>query len=123
MLSSRYSLGKFVGGQHTGTGYGQKYFMEYPKWAQFVNNFVPRWREGFEWLVDVPPGHRLLVVSFEELKKDKVAAVHRMLEFLKLNIKSKADEGRCVWVDFVSKYASYSRTFPSSICQNTRAYI
>ena len=75
-----------IGTQHVDEGHGKEYFLDNPEWSKFVNGKIVRWKKGHEWVVHAPPKHRVMVVSFESLKRDKVAAVQRMLKFLDLDI-------------------------------------
>ncbi len=74
--------------QHTHVDFGKQYFLDNPRWKKFVKNFISRWRRSFEWVLNTPPGHRLMVVTYEELKRNRATTVHRMLDFLRYNISS-----------------------------------
>ena len=94
VLSTKYSLGSSLGSQHVDTGYGKEYFQYNPKWVKFARSHIARWRKGFEWVLSTPPGHKLLVVTFEELKENRISVVDRMLDFLHYKITSKLASGR-----------------------------
>ena len=69
-------------------------FLVQPQWVKFARSHIARWRKGFEWVLSTPPGHKLLVVTFEELKENRISVVDRMLDFLHYKITSKLASGR-----------------------------
>ena len=88
---SRYSDDNRVT-QHVAKGHGSEHFLDNPEWSKFVNGKIVHWKKRHEWVVNAPPNHRVMVVSFESLKQDKVAAVQRMLKFLDFDV-----SGELLW--------------------------
>ena len=72
--------------------YGPEYFGEYQVWNHFIDSHLKRWTGQFDWLIERPVYHQLLVVRYEDLKKDVSTEVRRMLRFLHFEIDGNAWE-------------------------------
>ena len=55
------------------------------EWNDFLHGIGPRWKKTIDkWFLDLHSlGHPVMVVRYEDLKRDTIKEVKRMLEFLK----------------------------------------
>ena len=81
MLSSKYHLTRQFGMQHT-ENHKQTFFMNHRDWKKHIETCITKWMRYFDWMVDIPEGHTLLLVRYEDLKANVTKEVKRMLEFL-----------------------------------------
>ena len=81
MLSSKYHLTRQFGMQHT-ESHNQTFFMNHHAWKKYIKTRITKWVRYFDWMVDIPKGHTLLLVRYEDLKANVTKEVKRMLEFL-----------------------------------------
>ena len=49
---------------------------------EYIKTHITKWVRYFDWMVDIPEGHTLLLVRYEDLKANVTKEVKRMLEFL-----------------------------------------
>ena len=81
MLSSKSHLTRQFGMQHT-ENHKQTFFMNHLDWKEYIKTRITMWMRYFDWMVDIPEGHTLLLVHYEDLKANVTKEVKRMLEFL-----------------------------------------
>ena len=70
---------------HTGTN---------PKWVEFLREEVPRWQSMMKDWVTSHGRHAILVVKYEDLKKNATFQVKKILNFLQIPYKKGDVEAR-----------------------------
>ena len=70
-----------AGNMHTGT-FNETFFMNNLKWKKFVNDNINRWRGYFNWMINIPKGHTILVIRYEDLKDNVITEMRKILDFL-----------------------------------------
>ena len=74
----------------------QIYFLGSKNWKKFIRNSILKWKLLFNWTVDIPEGHDILVVRYEDLKANVTKEVKRMMNFLHYKPRGKNVHLLCI---------------------------
>ena len=85
--------------------------MNHLDWKKYIKTRITKWVRYFDWMVDIPEGHTLLFVRYEDLKANVTKEVKRMLEFLHYR-----DTGLYVCCMYVCMYALHMYVCMLCIC-------
>ena len=69
------------GNLHTGT-FNETYFMNDSNWKLFIKNDINKWSYYFKWMFDIPEGHTILLIRYEDLKTNLIKEMRKILDFL-----------------------------------------
>ena len=63
--------------------------MTYSHWTKFVEEQIERWKVHFDWLLKHPKDRDVILVRYEDLKRDLLPQIERILTFLRFSYTSK----------------------------------
>ena len=66
--------------------YNQTYFMNNLKWKKFVKAQIAQWKKFFNWMIDIPEGHTILLIHYEDLKINLTNEMRKILDFVHYKI-------------------------------------
>ena len=74
LLSSKYHIRRQFGMQHT-ESHNRTFFMNHRDWKKHIKTYITKWMRYFDWMVDIPEGHALLLVRYVYLKVNVIKEV------------------------------------------------
>ena len=66
--------------------YNQIYFMNNIRWKKFVKDHIAQWMKFFNWMIDIPEGHTILPIRYEDLKINLTNEIGNILDFIHYKI-------------------------------------
>ena len=80
-IASKYKEIPNSGNSHVDV-HNQTYFMDNLMWQHFVYQYTAQWKRFFNWMVDIPEGHTILLIRYEDLKQNITNEMRKVLKFL-----------------------------------------
>ena len=65
-----------AGNMHTGT-FNETYFMKNLNWKDFIKTWIAKWKKYFNWTINIPEGHTILVIRYEDLKNNVINGMRK----------------------------------------------
>ena len=81
--------------------HNQTYFMDNLMWQQYVYGYITKWKKFFNWMVDIPEGHTILPIRYEDMKQNMTNEMRKVLKFLHYETTGILND-KCVTIILVS---------------------
>lgn len=91
--------------------FGEEYFQENVYWDKRMRELMLQWEQMVEHLLIKSKGRPILLVNYEDLKKNPVFEVMRMVDFLGYDISENVVKERIARQQFSKFYRNHTQTF------------